>query len=263
MKYLFLAFFVSLTFLTKAQSSTQKLPKDSIKYYQKELNKLWRAAYDSFKTSAKYKEILSKLDPRNRQKNVTVELLANIGLYFTDFESLNGRLKSIGEEEVKTMTPSVGASLAIGYPIMTYGLELSGYVFDNSTASFKGVHARFFMATNVFKKSRIALNPQIGYAGSLLNMFIHKSSGQASFNDLFTTQSNTVQLSHSTSYLDLALGLKFKSFTAEPFYWQFFRIGYRYGLKDAAWSMRGGELQNAPTDRNNQFYVQFCLGFDR
>ena len=263
MKYLFLALLLSSTIHAKAQSPNQKLPNDSVRYYQKELGKLWKNTYDSLKNSERYKDLQRKLDPKNRQKNVTVELLVNLGLYYTDFKNLNSRLKSIGQEEIKTMVPSAGASLAIGYPIMTYGLELAGYVFDNSTASFKGVHGRFFIATNVFKKSRIALNPQIGYAGSFLNMFIHKSSPQTNFNDLFITQANTIQLNHSQSYLDFALGLKFKSYTSEPFYWQFLRVGYRYGLKDAAWSTRGGDFQNPPVDRNNQFYIQLCIGFDR
>lgn len=249
--------------LANAQTPTKKLPNDSVKYYQKELSKLWRNTFDSLRNSERYKGLQNKIDPKNRQKNVTVELLANIGLYFSDFQNLNSRLKSIGQEEVKGMTPSIGASLAIGYPIMTYGLELSSYVFDNSTASFKGLHGRFFISTNLFKKGRFALNPQIGYSGSFLNMFIHRSAAQTNFNDLFTGQANTINLTHSQSYLDFALGLKLKSFTKEPFYWQFLRVGYRYGLKDEAWKMRGGNILNAPIDRNNQFYIQFCLGFDR
>ena len=146
---------------------------------------------------------------------------------------------------------------------MTYGLELNSYAFDNKSASFKGMHMRFYVATNLFKKSPIVLHPQIGYGTSILNMFIHKSPNQVGFDNLFQTQANTVQLGHNQNYLDLALGLKFKSPKAENFYWQFLRAGYRLGLKDEPWKMRGGTITNAPTDRNNQFYFQLCLGFDR
>jgi hypothetical protein len=263
MKFLFIPFFLSLTIVCLAQKPNQKLSRDSVRYYQRELNKLWKSNYDSLKNSEKYKSLLVKLEQKNQQKIVTVELLANIGLYFNDFKNLNSRLKSIGQAEVKTMSPSVGASLAIGLPIMTYGLEFSSYTFDNSTASFKGIHGRFYLATNLFKKSRIVLNPQIGIAGSFLNMFIHKSSAQTNFNDLFTGQGNTINLSHSQNYLDLALGLKFRGSKSENFYWQFFRAGYRYALKDVAWKMRGGDIINSPIDKNNQFYFQLCLGFDR
>jgi len=249
--------------ITKGQTQNQKLSRDSVRYYQTELNNLWRNTYDSLKISGRYKEITSRLDPGNRQKTVTVELLVNLGLYFTDFKNLNNRLKSISQGEIKTMVPSAGASLAIGYPIMTYGLELAGYTFDNSTASFKGVHGRFFLATNLFKKSVIVLNPQVGYAGSFLNMFIHKSAPQTNFNTLFTGQGNTINLTHSQSYLDFALGLKFRPRKSENFYWQFLRVGYRYAWKDNAWKMRGGEIIDAPVDRNNQFYLQLCLGFDK
>ena len=263
MKYLLLSFLLSLTLLVKSQPPNQKLSNDSVRYYQRELNKLWRDTYDSLKNSDRYKELVNKLDHKNRRKVVTVELLANIGLYFNDFKNLNARLKSMGQEDVKPMTPSVGASLAIGSPIMTYGLEFSAYVFDNSTATFKGMHGRVFLATNLFKKSTIVLNPQIGYSGSLLKMFIHKSADPLDFNDLVTTQPNTIQLDHSQDYLDLALGLKFHSKKNPDFYWQFLRVGYRYAFKEVAWKMRGATLTNAPLDRNNQFYIQFCLGFDR
>jgi hypothetical protein len=263
MKYLFFAFLLSSAILTNAQSPDQKLSRDSVRYYQRELGKFWRESFDSLKKSDRYKTIINKLNPGNRQKNVTVELLANAGIFFNDFKNLNTRLKSIGQEEVNNIMPSAGLGLAIGFPVLIYGVDFSSYIFENSTASFKGGYARFFIGTNLFKKGRIALNPQIGFTRSYLNMFIDRSSGQADLDDLFSTRSNSVNLTHSTNYLDFALGFKLKSSTKEPFYWQFLRVGYRYGLKDAAWSIRDGELQNPPRDRNNQFYVQLCLGFDR
>ena len=261
MKYTLLLVLSSLTLICKAQAPNQKLSKDSVRFYQRELSKMWRTTYDSLKNSDRYREISSKL--KNKNKVVTVELLANIGLYFTDFENLNLRLKSIGQEEVKTMVPSLGASIAVGKPIMTYGVELNSYAFDNKSASFKGMHMRFYVATNLFKKSPIVLHPQIAFGTSILNMFIHKSPNQVGFENLFQTQANTVNLRHDQNYLDFALGLKLKGRKAENFYWQFLRAGYRIGLKDEPWKMRGGTITNTPTDRNNQFYIQLCLGFDR
>lgn len=261
MKYSVLLLFIVFTLAGKGQAPNQKLSKDSVRYYQRELNNMWRTTYDSLKGSDRYQAITSRL--KNKKKVVTIELLANVGLYFTDFKQLNLRLKSIGQDEIKTMVPSLGASLAVGKPIMTYGFEFNTYTFDNKSASFKGLHMRFYAGTNLFKKSPIVLHPQIGYSTSILNMFIHKSSGQVAFDNLFQTQANTVQLRHVQDYLDFALGLKFNSPKTENFYWQFLRVGYRVGLREEAWRMRGGTISNAPTDRNNQFYVQFCLGFDR
>jgi hypothetical protein len=263
MKIIITTFLLGLSSISIGQLPTQKIPRDSVRYYQKELSKLWKSNYDSLKNSDRFKELTGKLNRKGGQKVMTIELLANVGLYFTDFTNLNTRLKSIGQEEVKTMVPSVGASMAFGLPIMTYGFELNSYTFDNPSASFKGYHVRVFLATNIFKKSRIVLNPQIGYTSSSLNMFIHKSPTVVNFNDLFLSQSNTIQLNHTTDYLDFALGLKFGSPKSENFYWQFLKVGYRMGLKDAAWKMRGGDIINAPLDKNNQFYMQLCLGFDR
>ena len=260
MKCITTVLFLSLLFYTNAQSSKQKLPKDSVRYYQKEFNKLTATTYDSLKNSAKYKELRSKLD--KNEKNVRIELLASAGLYFNDFTNLNARLKSLGQKEVGKTSPSVGVTLAVGYPVMIYGVDIGAYVFDNSTSSFKGFHARVFAGTHLFKRSPIVLNPQIGYAGSILEMYVHKSSNPINLNDLFTTQSNTVQLNHSNDYVDFTLGFKLKSPKRDNFYWQFLRIGYRYGLKETTWSKRGAELIDPPKDRNNQYYFQFCLGFD-
>ena len=222
---------------------------------------MWRNNYDSLRKSERYMEISNKLN--NKKKVVTFELLANVGVYFTNFKNLNLRLKSIGQEEVKAMIPSLGASMAIGKPIMTYGLEFNSYTFDNKSASFKGLHMRFYAATNLFKNSPIVLHPQIGYVASIMNMFIYKSPNQVGFDNLFQTQANSVQLSHIQNYLDFALGLKYNSKKAENFYWQFLRVGYRLGLKEEPWKVRGETIANSPTDKNNQFYIQLCLGFDR
>ncbi len=261
MKCFFLSLLLIFAFLSNAQQPG-KLPRDSVKYYQQQLNQLWRANYDSLKNSEKYKAIIEKLHTKNR-KVVTVELLFNVGVYFTNFKNLNERLKSIGQEPIKTAVPSWGVSLAVGKPVLTYGLEVGSYFLDARNTTYKGVHGRFYLATNLFKKSPVVLHPQIGYGGSFLNMFVHRPYGQANFNDVFQSQANTVQLNHSQSYLDFALGLKFRSPKTENFYWQFLRVGYRYGLKNTDWATRGGSFNNAPPDRNNQFYIQFCLGFDR
>ena len=262
MRYFLICFLFFLTINADAQSNQKRLSQDSVRYYAKEINNMRKAAYDSIQNSARYREIMNRLSPR-KSKTVTIELLANVGTYFNRFSGLNARLTSIGQEPIKRMTPSAGVSLAAGYPRIVYGFEMAAYIFDNKSASFKGFHGRLFVGTNIFKRSKIVLNPQIGYATSHLNMFINKSQGQSNFNDLFSTQANYVQLFHSADYLDLAMGFKFNNSREEPFYWQFLRVGYRYGIKEEAWYKRGGDLLNPPKDRNNQFYIQFCLGFDR
>lgn len=261
MKYLFSALLLCLTFSAVGQNPDQKLSKDSVRFYQRELNKMWRSTFDSLKNSEKYKEITNKLN--NKAKVITVELLANVGLYFTDFKNLNERLKSIGQDEIKTMVPSIGASIAVGKPILTYGMEINSYTLENKDASFKGLHMRFYIGTNLFKKSPIVLHPQVGYGTSIMNMFIDRTVNQNDFNNLFQTQANTVKLNHNQNYFDFALGLKFKSPRVDNLHWQFLRAGYRIGVKQEPWKVNGKTISNSPTDRNNQFYIQLCLGFDR
>lgn len=267
MKFIALIFFSGISLASLSQAPGQKLSRDSVKYYQQELNKFLHSAYDSLRNSDRYKEIMSKLNPQPRPRDsgkvITVELLANAGLYFTNFQNLNTRLQSIGQEKIRAMVPSAGISIAVGKPVMTYGFELSTYAFDNKSASFKGIHTRLYTATNLFKKGPLVLHPQIGIAASTLNMFIYRSQEGANFNDLFLANSNSVELTHSQTYLDFALGLKLKSPKVENMYWQILRAGYRYGLKEEVWKARNNTITDAPADRNNQFYIQFCLGFDR
>jgi hypothetical protein len=260
MKYLRVFVWLLFPLYNFAQVPEQKLSKDSFRYYRREVYELQKKTYDSLVNSERYKYLADRLN-RNRRV-MRVELLVNLGLYFNDFENLNVRLKSLGQKELKPMSPSAGITLAFGFPTMTYGFDLSTYAFDNSTASFKGAHARVFIGAHLLKKSPIVLNPQIGYAGSMMNLIIHRPAGSNNFNDLFTAQSNSAQISHINDYLDFTLGFKAKGAKRENFFWQFLRVGYRYGLKEKAWSKRGGGFVDAPKDRNNQFFIQFCFGFD-
>jgi hypothetical protein len=261
MRYKVFLLGLCLPFFTLAQSNKQVLSKDSIRYYQNELHNIWKSTYDSVRNSERYKELNSKLS--QHQKVVRVELLANFGLYINDFKNLNARLQSIGQKGSSKAAPSLGLTLAIGFPVMIYGFDLSGYTLGNKTTDFKGMHGRFFIGTHIFKKSPIILNPQIGYAFSYLNMYLRRSPTSPNFNDLFTTQSNAVGLIHQNNYLDFTLGFKLKSPGKENFYWQFLRVGYRYGLKEAAWEGQDTKINDAPKDRNNQMFIQICIGFDR
>ena len=256
MKYYLLFSFLFFVFVGQSQTK-----KDSTIIYRQELNKLWKTTIDSFKNSERFKFLQTKTN--NGKSDVRIELAVNYGIYFTDFTNLNSRLQSLGQDQIKNGVQSVGISFAVGYPIMTYGFEWSAYIGQNNGSNTKGMHGKLYLGTHIFKKSRIVLHPQIGYAPSLMNLYIYKNQGQTDFNNIFSTQSNVVQLKQSTNYIDFGLGFKFKSPKDENMFWQFLKVGYRMGLKDANWTMEKGELTNAPTDRNNQFYFQLCLGFDR
>jgi hypothetical protein len=62
--------------LCYSQSAMQKLPKDSVIYYQKQLRTLWKTTYDSLVNSKQYKDAYQKLHPVGKKStaNFGVEL---------------------------------------------------------------------------------------------------------------------------------------------------------------------------------------------
>lgn len=62
-KYIIIALVIGIPLISEAQKNKQKLPKDSIIYYQKQLKDLWKKNNDSLINSEKYKEIFQKLNP--------------------------------------------------------------------------------------------------------------------------------------------------------------------------------------------------------
>lgn len=248
-----------LPFISFSQSIKQRLSKDSIAYYQKQLRQMTIDTYDSLKNSEKYKEILGKLNqnPKNYTSNFGVELTVFAGLQINNYNSLNARLKSLNVKEQKTLLMPIGVGLAFRFNKIIFGYDMTPAMIGNNSS---GAYFHGYVSTNMIKAKNWIFSPQFGYGGQNFTVRIQTQSSSINFNSYFTTSANQVEVRHSTSVLDFALAVKLHVPKREP-YIPLFRAGYRYGLKNKTWEVRNGTSTNAPLDRNSNFYLQLMFGF--
>lgn len=245
--------------LSIAQSSNQKLSKDSTRYYQMQLRSMSKAAYDSMVNSQKYKEISQKLN-LNGQGNADkfgVELTFFSGLQSNDYVNLNARLSSLGVKKINTLLLPVGVGLAFRFNKIVVGYDMTPtMVGDNSSGGY--IHG--YLSTNVIKTKKWIFSPQFGYGGQSVIVRIPTQSSSSSFNSYFTTSANQVEVTHNSSVLDFGIAIKLFPKNRNT-YVPLFRAGYRYGTKEKAWKIKNGNSTDAPMDRNSNFYVHLMLGF--
>lgn len=242
-----------------AQTGRQKLSKDSIQYYQRQLRELWKASHDSMINSEKYKEINQKLKSKGKSNsnNFGVELAVFTGLQVNNYSNLNARLTSLGVKEKKTLLLPFGIGLAFRFNKIIVGYDMTPItVGDNSTGAY--IHG--YLSTNIIKTKKWIFSPQVGYGGQNVTVRVPTQSTSTNFNSYFTTSSNQVEIKHKNSVLDFSLAIKLYPKNRDT-YIPLFRLGYRYGLTENAWEVRNGTSTNAPIDRNSNFYFQLMLGF--
>ena len=241
-----------------AQTGRQKLSKDSIQYYQRQLKNLWKSSYDSLVNSEKYKEINQKLNPNGKTNsdNFGVELTFFTGLQINNYDNLNIRLKSLGIKEVKKTVFPVGIGLSFRFNNIIVGYDLSIISGDNSN----GAYGNGYISTNILKTKKWIFSPQIGIGGQNVIVRIPTLSSSNNFNSYFTTSANQVEITNKNTVLDFAMAFKIQIKDRNT-YAPLFRLGYRYGLNESNWEIKNGTSTNPPKDRNNNFYIQLRVGF--
>ncbi|MFT3935093.1 MAG: hypothetical protein QM726_15810 [Chitinophagaceae bacterium] len=103
----------------------QKLPKDSVLYYQNQLRELYKSTYDSLESSSKFKEINQKLNPngQNNKDNFGVELTFFMGLQVNNYSNLNTRLSTLNVKEQKNLLLPLGFGLAFRFNKVIVGYD--------------------------------------------------------------------------------------------------------------------------------------------
>jgi uncharacterized protein YxeA len=259
MKKVIITLLICCPLISIAQTGRQKLSKDSVQYYQRQLRDLWKKSYDSMVNSEKYKEINQKLNSKgkNNSENFGVELTFFTGLQINNYSNLNARLTSLGVKEKKTLLLPLGIGLAFRFNKIIVGYDLTPIlVGDNSS----GALGHGYLSTNVIKTKRWIFSPQVGYGGQSVTIRVPTQSPSTNFNSYFTTSSNQVEIRNKNTFLDFALALKVYPKNRDT-YIPVLRFGYRYGLTENAWEIRNGTSTNAPIDRNSNFYIHLMLGF--
>ena len=259
MKILFSIILILSYSLSYSQSNKQKLSKDSIRYYQKQLSELSKATYDSMIKSEKYKILANKLNLTNKKSvdNFGVELSLLLGYQKNTYANLNTRFDSLKVNRVNSSLSPVGIGLAFRFNKFIIGYDMS-ILIGNKTS---GAYIHGYVSTNILRMKRWIISPQFGYGGQNISVRIPVQSSSANFNSYFTTSSNKVEIKHSNSVLDFAFAFKLYPKPNNENYLPLLRIGYRYGLNEKRWEIIDGNSANAPIDRNSNFYLQLILGF--
>ena len=248
-----------LPLISFSQTPKNRLSRDSVAYYQKQLRQLTTETYDSLKNSEKYKEIMNKLNhnQKNNTSNFGVELTVFAGLQLNNYNNLNSRLNSLNVKNQKTLLMPIGVGLAFRFNKIIFGYDMTPAMIGNNSS---GAYFHGYVSTNMLRAKNWIFSPQFGYGGQNFTVRIPTQSSSANFNSYFTTSANQVEVRHSTSVLDFAIAVKLHVPKREP-YIPLFRAGYRYGLKNKAWEVKNGTSTNAPLDRNSNFYLQLMFGF--
>ena len=124
MKLLFCVLLLTTTLFLHSQTTEQKLSKDSVKYYQAELSKLYKANYDSLKNSEEYKFLTTKLKSKS-EENFGVELIFILGYQHNDYTNLNQRLVSLNLNEIKSSMSQIGVGLAFRFNKVIFGYDMN------------------------------------------------------------------------------------------------------------------------------------------
>lgn len=257
-KYIIIALVIGIPLISEAQKNKQKLPKDSIIYYQKQLRDLWKKNNDSLINSEKYKEIFQKLNPEGLKEkdDFGVELTFITGFQINNYNHLNNRLKSLGIKKVKSSVLPIGIGLSIRFKNIIFGTDMSAISGENTS----GAYANVYISTNILETKRWIFSPQIGIGSQIVTLRIPTQSSSNDFNSYFTTSSNQVEIVNKNTMLDFAMAFKLLS-KHRDLYAPLFRVGYRYGLKEKSWEIKNGVSTNAPIDRVNNFYIHLRVGF--
>lgn len=109
MKYLFIVFLLSTHFFANGQSTGQIISRDSVEYYQRQLNMLWKNTFDSLKNSDQYNQILSNLKRFTKKSQNYVGFSVFGDVIHSDYRKFN---ESIGQNG---FTPLNSTMYRIGF----------------------------------------------------------------------------------------------------------------------------------------------------
>jgi len=255
MKSLFCILLFSTSLLLHSQTTEQKLSKDSVRYYQAQLTKLYKANYDSLRNSEEYKFLTAKLKNKS-EENFGVELIFILGYQHNNYTNLNERLVSLNLNEIKSSMMQIGVGLAFRFNKVIIGYDMNVLIGDGTSGGYLHIYG----STNLLKTKRFIFSPQIGYGGQSLTCRYRTQSSATDFNSYFTTAPNKVEIQHDNSVVDFALAFKLYPKSDNSNYLSLFRIGYRHGLKEKMWEISNGNSSGAPFDRNSNFYLQLIIG---
>lgn len=197
---------LTLTFIGPLFVTAQKrepVPKDSIEFYQKKLNKLWRDNYDSLRNSENYKELVGNIK-RLRGNSRNYGGVAIFGdIVHSDYAKLNQSIVQSGFTPLKSNFARIGFGVSnkSGKAITDFYLGVIGFnnVSKKDNEKIKTSLAsilQFDYGYDLTKSNLVDIYPFLGLSLRLSNLNYLKP---AELNPNYTNISN-ILLSNQTAY---------------------------------------------------------------
>ncbi len=149
-----------------------------------------------------------------------------------------------------------GLGLGLGYDIkpIVLGLNLDGGLTFSEQSRSHFTYVGLYASTNEWKAKSTVISPFVGFGlQSAVSRYRIKEDNLTA-SDLFASnRGNIIELNQDSPVLDFGIALKKHKPGKGNF--QFLRLGYRLGLKDADWDLAGNTQDAGVTDRTQMGYL--------
>ncbi|HVS98090.1 MAG TPA: hypothetical protein VHE54_16455 [Puia sp.] len=153
-----------------------------------------------------------------------------------------------------------GAGITARIRQVRFGIDGSFIGGDQAGTLSSGLNLHLYTFTDRIQTRAVVFSPQLGITVQLFAIDLTKPSAATDFNEALTTDPNRTQLNYYNTFLDVGLAIKLRDVGHRRATFPVFHCGYRYGLDDAPWRIRGGDVPDAPRDRCGNFYMAIAVG---
>jgi len=185
------------------------------------------------------------------------------GGQFADYSGVNSRLTVAGYDKLKSAAYEFGAGISGRIRKVRFGIDGSFIGGDQAAVSSSGFNLHIYTFSDKIRTHGMIFSPQLGITSQLFAIDITKPSTATNFNEALTSDPNRVQLTYYNTFLDIGMVIQLRNVKHSGADLPIFRFGYRYGLENAAWQVRGGDLPDGPHDRAGNFYLAAAIGIIR
>lgn len=194
-----------------------------------------------------------------QKKMWPLEFQVYAGLQSNNAPNLNKILTDNNLKKYTSIGLNAGAQAGYNFKHITLGVGLNGAsAFNKENWGASSLY--MYVSTNSIQSENYIFSPQVSFGGQFTRFDILKENQTGSFEEFLTNKSNKTSLEHTADVLDIAFVLKKKK---GDFSHPLFRIGYRFGLKNADWKVEGSTISNLPKDKTSSFYLQVAFGMSK
>lgn len=222
MKKLYLLLTIAIPFNLLAQTGEKT---DSIDYYNKELNRLWKNAIDSFRNSEEYKTAYANYIAKVKTSNNYGAFTIFMDVAHSDYRQFNSMLAQDGFAPLDAISYRVGFGSSrkfdhfmVDIYLFTFGIGKASKKGNESVrASFSNVF-QFDLGYDVLNSSKISLYPFAGISGRFSQVKYQKKTianpNYTSITNMLSDENN-VSLESTRIGYQLGVGLDLTLFQSK------------------------------------------------